>query len=299
MRTWAIALCVHAAAGAGLAEQVVREYSWAKLFANGAPAGVEVVAKSPGRVYDVVRISGPAQEPLFVTLLTIERPPITWPTYAILGMVRCENVNGAGYLEVWSHFQGGGAYYSITSADAGPRQRIEGTCGWRPFVLPFCNGEGASPPEKLVFNVSLPAGGTVYLGPLRLAQYRPGEDPVALAAEGTGWWSDRAAGLFGGIGGGLVGCLGALIGILGGRGKARRFVLGALVALIAFGIAMVLLGLAALAFVQPYAVWYPPLLLGILCTAIPGGLYHQLRRRYGESRPAAARARCSSSGPSF
>ncbi len=289
MRAAVMVLCAQVAAATALAEQVVREYSWAKLFANGTPAGVELVAKTPGRVYDVVRISEPAQEPLFVTLLTIERPPITWPTYAILGMVRCEKVKGEGYLGVWSSFQGGGAYYRITSADAGPMRRIEGTCGWRPFVLPFYNGDGASPPEKLVFNVSLPAGGTVWLGPLRLAQYRPGEDPVALAAEGTGWWSGRAAALIGGIGGGVFGCLGALLGILGGRGRARRFVLGALKALIAFGVAMLLLGLAALAFVQPYAVWYPPLLLGILCTAIPAGLYRRIRKRYGE--PAASRAR--------
>ncbi len=282
MRLWAVALCAYAVSATGLAEQVVREYSWAKVFANGAPPRVEPMANAPGRVYDVVRISEPAQEPLFVTLLTIERPPITWPTYAILGMVRCENVKGGGYLEVWSSFQGGGAYYSATSADAGPMQHLEGSCGWRPFVLPFYNKEGASPPEKLVFNVSLPAGGTVYLGPLRLAQYRPGEDPVALAAEGTAWWSGRTAAFVGAIGGEVIGCLGGLIGILCCLGKGRRFVLGALKALIAFGVAMLLLVLAALVFVQPHAVWFPPLLLGSLCTVIPACLYRLVRKRYSQ-----------------
>ena len=66
----------------------------------------------------------------------------------------------------------------------------------------------------------------------------------------------------GGIGGSLIGCLGALIGILASIGKARRFVLITTVILIVAGILLVIGGIVAVAMKQPYGVWYPMVLSG-------------------------------------
>jgi len=280
MTKLAIALGVSACATAAFAEHVLREFSWTKVMASGAPEGVEVVSHAPGKVYNRIRITNRADQPLTVTLLTIDRPPITRATYALIGMVRCENVKGKAYLELWSHFPSGKPCFSRTLAGAGPLRHLEGSCGWRPFVLPFYAREGDPPPERLVFNVVLPGPGVVHLGTVRLAQYRQGEDPVRVTAERGAWWGERAAGLLGGVAGGMVGILGALIGLLAGRGKARRFVFAAMKALVVFGLMMLLLGLAALVLGQPYAVWYPPLLLAVLCTAIPLGTMRQIRKRY-------------------
>lgn len=104
-----------------------------------------------------------------VTVLTIERPSIKGPRYALTGQVRYEGVEGAGYLELWSHFPDGSQYFSRTLGDAGPMMKLQSTSGWRPFTLPF-DATGAPPPTRLVFNVVLPGRGVVYLGPLRLVE---------------------------------------------------------------------------------------------------------------------------------
>lgn len=282
MRTITACLCVQLLALSAFAEHVLREYSWAKQKATGgAPKGAEVITNAPGRIYDLLKAQNPSDEPLTVAVLTIERPPITWAKYAILGMVRCDGVKGKAYLELWSHFPGG-ACFSRTQGERGPMGALTGTQEWRPFVLPFYNKEGAPPPEKLVVNVVLPEQGTVFLGPLRLAQYPQGEDPVTFTAKGTAWWGERASGLVGGLLGAAVGCLGGLIGLLSSKGKARRFVLGAMQVLMALGVMMLILGLAALILAQPYAIWYPPLLLGVLCTALPAAMLPRIRKRYEE-----------------
>ncbi|HPD16483.1 MAG TPA: hypothetical protein PLE19_16140 [Planctomycetota bacterium] len=282
MKAFALALCVQVLAVTTHAEHVLREFTWETVMANGAPPGVEVATKAPGKTYNRIRITNPADQPLTVTLLTIEHPPITRATYALIGMVCCEEVKGKGYLELWSHFLGGDALFSRTLADAGPMRHLEGSCDWRPFVLPFYAKEDAPAPERLVLNIVLPARGVVHLGTVRLAQYRHGEDPIAVTAERDAWWSGRAAGLMGGILGGALGGLGGLVGLLAGRGRARGFVLGAVGLLLPFGLLMLALGLVALAVGQPHVVWYPPLLLGILSAAIPLVTRPQLRRRYEE-----------------
>ncbi len=95
-----------------------------------------------------------------------------------------------------------------------------------------------------------------------------------------GWWSDRDAGLIGGIGGTTVGLLGGLIGTLAGFGKARRFVFALDACLVGFGAASLVAGAMALVLGQPYAVYYPLLLGGIVLTAVCGGIRPALRQGY-------------------
>ena len=95
-----------------------------------------------------------------------------------------------------------------------------------------------------------------------------------------GWWSDRTAGWIGGVGGTTVGLLGGLIGTLGGLGKARHFVLTLNACLVGFGVVCLVSGVIALALGQPYAVYYPLLLGGIILTAVCGGIRPALRQGY-------------------
>lgn len=263
------------------AVHVLREFTWEKVFAGGAPAGVELITKAPGKTYNRIRITNPSDEPFTVTLLTIEHPPITRATYALTGMARCERVKDKAYLELWRHMPGRDPAFSRTLAEAGPMRHFQGSCDWRPFVLPYYAREGQPAPERLVFNLVLPAQGVVELGTVRLAQYRQGEDPITLTAERDAWWGGRAAGLLGGVLGGVLGCLGGLFGLLAGTGRARGFVTSALKALILVGLMMLALAAVALALGQPSIVWYPPLLLGVLSTAIPLLSFRQVRKRYG------------------
>jgi hypothetical protein len=222
--------------------------------------------------FSSLKIDGGAGAP--VTVAILEPPAIEGQRYAVTGQVRYEAVEGNGYLEMWSHFPDGGQYFSRTLADAGPMMKLQGTSGWRQFTLPF-DATGAPPPTRLVINVVLPGRGVVYLGPLRLVDDIPG-------ADGASGSLDRSVGLIGGVAGALVGCLGALIGVLASRGRAKRFVTIAILSLAIGGALAFGAGVVALSSSQPYAVYYPLLLIGFLATVIPLGLRPSIRRRYEE-----------------
>jgi hypothetical protein len=56
-----------------------------------------------------------------------------------------------------------------------------------------------------------------------------------------------------------------------------------MVALMALGVASLGLGAYALACGQPYGIWYPPLLLGVIFTLVIGVNLPIVRRRYAEA----------------
>jgi hypothetical protein len=178
---------------------------------------------------------------------------------------------------MWSHFPNGEALFSRTLARSGLLQRIEGTSPWRAFSLPFVSNESIGAPSMLKINVVFAGKGKIWLSPLRLVQYAPGEH--AMAALGA-WWSDQQAGLIGGIAGTVLGCLGGLIGTLAGLGKARRLVIALMWAMLVSGVACLLFGAVALSLGQPYAVYYPLLLLGLIATLVTGPQIPMVRRRY-------------------
>jgi hypothetical protein len=96
------------------------------------------------------------------------------------------------------------------------------------------------------------------------------------------WWGNRQGGILGAIFGVVVGTLGGLIGWLGGRGKARGFVLGAMKLIPLLGLACLAAGVVAVIDAQPYAVYYPLLLAGVICAVVPFASLRRVRQRYEE-----------------
>jgi len=86
--------------------------------------------------------------------------------------------------------------------------------------------------------------------------------------------------LIGGIAGSLIGLTGGLVGVLVARGRGRRAVLVTMVALAITGGGLLVAGAVALAFSQPYAVYFPLILGGIILVAVFGPGSRRARRAY-------------------
>jgi hypothetical protein len=202
-------------------------------------------------------------------LVTIIAPDISGDSYAVTGSVRFEGVTGAGYLEMWSHFADGGAYFSRTLGSEGPTASLTGDSAGRPFELPFFL-DGADGPDRIEINVILPQTGTVWVGPL---------DLVGFGATNE-WWTPDQARLIGVVGGILAGLLGAVLGILGGRRRYRRFVEATLIGGAAVGAVLIVFGVVAAMGGQPHHVWFPVLLIGEILAVVNGLLVPVVRGRY-------------------
>jgi hypothetical protein len=236
------------------------------LLAAFAPASV-----SAGDLGDrSFEVRGPATEQIWV----VEQPAPSGDQYAITGSVAYEDVEGEAFLEMWSEFPDGSRYFSRGLDERGPMARLAGSSPARPFVLPFFLTPDSPRPVRLELNVVLPAGGRVSVRDLRL-----GSGAEATAVPGA-WWSEQTAGLLGGAAGSAVGLLGALIGTLCTLGRGRRFVMAGLLALGVSGLALLAAGLVALALGQPYAVWYPLVLMGVLDPVLAFSLLPTARRRF-------------------
>jgi hypothetical protein len=87
----------------------------------------------------------------------------------------------------------------------------------------------------------------------------------------------------GGVGGTLGGLLGAAAGVLAPQGKGRAWVMAGFGLLVAAGLASLGFGVAALAMGQPYGIWYPPVLVGLILPGVVMGVLPAVRKRYAEA----------------
>ncbi|MFK7777850.1 MAG: hypothetical protein QM501_06965 [Gimesia sp.] len=96
--------------------------------------------------------------------------------------------------------------------------------------------------------------------------------------------------IVGGGGGTLCGLLGALCGVLSPRGKGRKIILGGMGVFVAIGLIFVVTGIVALLTGQPYAIWYPFVISGIVFSVVNGVLIPVVRKNYevAENRKIAA-----------
>jgi hypothetical protein len=239
--------------------------SLALLLAPAVASGSE--ADWSGQTFE---LQGPGTHPVIV----LEAPAVRGDGYAITGRVAYEDVEGDAYLEMWSQFPDGSRYFSRTLAGSGPLAKLRGSSPERAFALPFQLTPGVPHPARLEVNLVLPAAGRVTLRGLRL------ESGAGSTSAPGAWWSDQAAGWVGGAAGSVLGLLGALVGTLSSLGRGRRFAMAALVAMGAGGLAALAAGGVALASGQPYAVWYPLVLLGVLGPVLGFSLRGTVRRRF-------------------
>ena len=137
-------------------QQVLVEYHWKDLARDGLP-GSGTPLTVDGR--EVLKLENTNDAPLQVSLLTIKDPKLSPATrvYGLTGELRCEVVQGAGYLEMWSYFppEKPGlpevGCFSRTLGETGPMRKISGTSDWRE-VHAALRPHGCSPIPPRVFN---------------------------------------------------------------------------------------------------------------------------------------------------
>lgn len=256
----ALALASNLARAASPPEQVIREIPEEKVFSQ--PPGQQ----GTGQQGTGQKVTG--------LLLELDSPGITSIYYELRGHVQYDNVEGVGYLEMWSDFGGGERYFSRSMSASGPQQSLSGTSSARPFVLPFRSNRGRYP-QKLTLNVVLPGAGTVKVSGMKLVQ-------LPAPPQFASWWNERTAGWVGGIMGAGIGILGGLIGLLNSWQKSRRAAMVMTKVATAISIAMLIGGIGALVMRQPYHVWYPMMLCGVIGTLVLGGGIFIIRRQMAE-----------------
>lgn len=201
-----------------------------------------------------------------VCIARFDEPRITQKAYYVRGKVRYSRVSSSGYIEMLHHSENGQVFFSRTLDESGPMGKIVGDSAWREFTTPmFLQGEPG--PKRIDMNLVIPGSGEIEIAALELVD---GVDGLSFVNStlSDAWWSDRTGGWIGGMFGVIFGCLGPLAGWLARRGHARGWVLGGLTATTAIGLVSIITCLIALAFRQPYGVWYPLALAGTLLTVL-------------------------------
>ena len=116
-------------------EELILSVSFSELIANSA---VHINDDADGEALTVKAEPGKQ----FHALIELEDPGIRLPVYALKGMVRYEKVEGDAFLQLDSHFDSLGTYFTKGLAPRGPLGKISGSSEWRPFVLPFYANSG-------------------------------------------------------------------------------------------------------------------------------------------------------------
>jgi len=256
LMTTAVVVVLAAAAAAVPAAEIVAEVEWDEGALPAAPAGVEVALRegSPARLA-VISEGGSKVVPL----ARIGSPPVGWPGWRVDGEVRLERLEGAAFAEMWVEYPDGGRYFSRS------HPWPAGSSGAVSFSLPFRPDPSSSPPVALDIQLVLDGPTSLTAGPLQVVR---AEHPDDLMAPAGGWWSERTGAIVGAAAGTGLGLLGALLGVLIARGTALRLAAAGLLAVALVGVAAFAVAAVGLATGQPYGVWYPLGLVGLIAAVV-------------------------------
>jgi hypothetical protein len=274
-RPLTLAMLIATCLSAGCRQETLRELDWSKNDRSGDGQVLESGPATPFARLEIVNRYGTHRT---YKIGTFTPPTFIEKRYAIVGRIRFQNVLKPGYIEVCHYYPNNTKNNTRSDEMDGPGCVIEGSGGWQDFLMPFTRDVASlNNPERIDLALVMPGKGTVELGPIRLVEYGPLGDP--LTPPGA-WWSSRASGIFAGIGAILLGGAGVLIGTLTISGRSQRLVQGLLAVTFLVGIVGATIGATALISDQPTAVYYPILILGVLCLVLPPASIGHVRRRF-------------------
>lgn len=250
------------------AAEVVAEVRWDAGAFPAAPEGVELSVGS-GEPARLEVVSGGGRRT--VALARIDSPAVGWPGWRVDGQVVLEELGAAAFAEMWVVYPDGARYFSRSvSWPAGASGEVD-------VSLPFRPDASSPAPVALEIRLVLEGPARLAVGPLRLVRADRVDDLTALVS--GAWWSERTGAVVGAAGGTALGLLGALLGVLVARGVALRLAAAGLLAVAVAGVAAVAAAAVGLATGQPYGVWYPLGLLGLIAAVVGFALRPVARRR--------------------
>ena len=267
-------------------QKVLRDYDWKDLARQQTLPG-EVISTNGSSILKIEITNDTPQDFL---LLKISDPGVIKKAYFLLCEAKHENVSITNNYDYGTFADrlnrvirpislgvecslppavlGGDGRIIYAKAIGRYGDKIAGFWTSSQFELARDSLEGL--PTQLEVHLFTQRRGTVYLRPIRL-----------WGVVGS-WWSPQQIGLIGGIGGSVIGCFGALLGLLASKGKARSFVLTTMKIFIALGILLTIAGFVAVVSSQPYAVWFALLLPGVILTLVFSLNLPSIQRRYDE-----------------
>lgn len=264
------------------AKEVVTTFKWSQLLNDASEASLETKPETDNKPFESATFTNQGDGEKTIRLLELKQPGIINSVYALEGKVRYRSLKKTAYLQMWSNIPGEGRFFTRTLGQKGPMAGFQGDSGWRTVILPFYITDSASRPDLITLDLIMPGMGEVSLSSFRLIEYEPTENPLVLISEPGQWWDLQTATWIGALGGSLLGILGGTLGWLSSKGKARMFVLTAMRALIGLGVVSLAFGGIAYATGQPYLVFYPLLLLGLILVLVLGINLRQVKHRYAQ-----------------
>jgi hypothetical protein len=221
-----------------------------------------------------LEITGPG----YIPFLRFKNGTITSPHFNWMGKVRCEGVEGIGYMElrvkdvnkrVYVQTVPGGGHMS-------PLQ-LQGNMGWTLFYMPFNMPLNMKPgPEEVQISVVLPKAGKVFLTPV---------DEIHRHREEVFWAvkpKEKRLGdlhLYGWLIAGVLGIF-LLAGLLVQKGKAKLLIFIFLFFTFFIGVVLSISGLIGLFHSGDWWVAGPTLALGGIQLVVPLILFFVSRKYY-------------------
>lgn len=249
-------------------EKVLQVYDWKDLT---TPPSIGQIISMEGM--PILKIENTNKASLEVLLLTVTNSALLQNVEIVEWEMKYKNISSYGaaceLLEKYpARAVGGDAWTNLSGFSFG------GTKNWDKYDLDVRRApyDGLTFPNELALKFVLPTNGIIYLRLIKLIKF----------TSDVNWWTPQQAGEIGGIGGSVIGCFGALIGLLASKGKTRKFVLAMTKIYIALGILSLIAGGIAAATKQPYAVYYPLLLMGFILTVVFSVNLPSIQRRYDE-----------------
>lgn len=209
-----------------------------------------------------VTISVPAGQAATIPLGEYPTTAMQSRVYAVQMQVDHAVGSAPAYFEMWTSLREGGAFFSKTLGTQGPMRHLLGHETGRDVIIPASLEGSNKSATRCNLSLVLPAGGDVTIRKARMLDVPAGLH-FLVAASGQ-WFPGWMGGVIGAVFGVACGCLGSLYRYSHRSGFLWNAMQHFPIALTAISAVILLAGIAALRVKQPYAVWYPLVLIGVL-----------------------------------